>query len=325
METIRTYLENMFASLPNTPEVIKAKRELGQMMEDKYSELRENGVSENEAVGTVISEFGSLEELAEDLGIGRVVDETEPAGTFLSMEEVRGYLKACSRQAFLTALAVFLCILSPAFAIIGEMTGSEMMEEAVWPGIMFILLAAALGLFVYSSFFLSRWRYVERSGSMIDYGAACYVEEEKNRYRSVHAMRMTLGVVLLVLSVVPAILTDYLGDRWEDLGGAGLFVFAAAGVYLIVYTVKIMGSFDRILKLNDSGRMAGHYVREQENEIRYEGNTAAVMSVFWPTVTCLYICISFLTFAWHLTWLIWPAAVLADILIRRTLGHRADS
>ena len=39
METIRNYLENMFLNLPNTPEVYKAKNELWQMMEDKYTEL----------------------------------------------------------------------------------------------------------------------------------------------------------------------------------------------------------------------------------------------------------------------------------------------
>lgn len=68
METIKNYLETMFRNLPDTDQVRKAKKELLQMMEDKFSELRNNGVSENEAVGTVISEFGNLEELAEDLG-----------------------------------------------------------------------------------------------------------------------------------------------------------------------------------------------------------------------------------------------------------------
>ena len=39
MDTIKTYLENMFAGLPGTPDVMKAKNELFQMMEDKYNEL----------------------------------------------------------------------------------------------------------------------------------------------------------------------------------------------------------------------------------------------------------------------------------------------
>ena len=50
METIRNYLETMFARLPNTFEVQKAKNELWQMMEDKYTELIKDGKTENEAV-----------------------------------------------------------------------------------------------------------------------------------------------------------------------------------------------------------------------------------------------------------------------------------
>ena len=45
------------------------------MMEDKYNELIAEGVSENTAVGTVISEFGNLDELAEDLGLTKEVEE----------------------------------------------------------------------------------------------------------------------------------------------------------------------------------------------------------------------------------------------------------
>ena len=61
MKTIKNYLESMFAKLPNTPEVKKAKDELWQMMEDKYNELIAEGMSDNAAVGTVISEFGNLD------------------------------------------------------------------------------------------------------------------------------------------------------------------------------------------------------------------------------------------------------------------------
>ena len=57
MQAIRNYLETMFMNLPNTPEVLRAKEELWQMMEDKYTELKNEGKSENEAVGTVISDF----------------------------------------------------------------------------------------------------------------------------------------------------------------------------------------------------------------------------------------------------------------------------
>ena len=47
MDTIKSYLETMFANLPATAEVLKAKDELWGMMEDKYNELISEGKSEN--------------------------------------------------------------------------------------------------------------------------------------------------------------------------------------------------------------------------------------------------------------------------------------
>lgn len=75
METIKNYLESMFMNMPNTAEVRRAKDVLWEMMEDKYTELIAEGKSENEAVATVISEFGNLQELAEELGINQLVNE----------------------------------------------------------------------------------------------------------------------------------------------------------------------------------------------------------------------------------------------------------
>lgn len=88
MKTILSYLDNMFMSMPKTPEVLRAKEELAAMMEDKYNELLAEGKKENEAVGIVISEFGDLEELAEELGIRNSANK-EVAGT------VRGENTGC--------------------------------------------------------------------------------------------------------------------------------------------------------------------------------------------------------------------------------------
>ena len=59
METIKNYLETMFANLPDTEETRRAKMELLSMMEDKYNELKAQGMAENAIVGTIITEFGN--------------------------------------------------------------------------------------------------------------------------------------------------------------------------------------------------------------------------------------------------------------------------
>ena len=50
METIKNYLETMFANLPDTEETRRAKSELFSMMEDKYNELKAQGMAENAIV-----------------------------------------------------------------------------------------------------------------------------------------------------------------------------------------------------------------------------------------------------------------------------------
>ena len=113
METIRNYLETMFARLPITLEVQKAKNELWQMMEDKYTELIKDGKTENEAVGIVISEFGNLDELAEELGISNFVlqENQKQAGNlrYVTLAEAKEYLHDKAHTACTVALGVLLC------------------------------------------------------------------------------------------------------------------------------------------------------------------------------------------------------------------------
>lgn len=78
MEDISKYLDNLFAQLPNTPEARHAREELGQMMEDRYAELRAKGMGEKDAASAAIAEFGSLEEVRESLGLGEQPTVPQP-------------------------------------------------------------------------------------------------------------------------------------------------------------------------------------------------------------------------------------------------------
>ena len=168
METIKSYLESMFASLPNSPEVLKAKYELGQMMEDKYLELIEEGKAENEAVGIVISEFGNLDEVAEALGIEGILQAREPDNVpLLSQEEARAFIADASRSGFLIGLGVLLCICCPTGAIIGGMYATEM-SAAIGVATLFLFIAAGVGLFIYSSIRMSRYNAIFKRQCRID-------------------------------------------------------------------------------------------------------------------------------------------------------------
>ncbi|MBR1865927.1 MAG: hypothetical protein IJ801_05415 [Lachnospiraceae bacterium] len=43
------------------------------------------------------------------------------------------------------------------------------------------------------------------------------------------------------------------------------------------------------------------------------------MSVYWPTITSIYLIWSFLTFNWWVTWMIWPIAGIVNVVLNSNL------
>lgn len=74
MDQIKSYVDAMFAELPNTGAVAEMKQNILENMQERYNELLSEGKSKNEALGTVISQFGNIDEVKKELGI----DETAP-------------------------------------------------------------------------------------------------------------------------------------------------------------------------------------------------------------------------------------------------------
>ena len=308
METIKKYLDAMFANMPNTAEVRKAKAELLQMMEDKYNELISQGQTENTAVGTVISEFGNLDELADDLGLSREVEETRTGESeiqrrLVTMEESQQYLANRSKKSVFLSLGVMFCIVSVACPIFfGGYWGSGNIGTAL----MFISIAIGVGLIVFSNYIDSNWNFLKNEPCRIDMETADMVKERRRSFEPVRALCVSLGVILCIICWVPnVIVSGYIGA----LGPSLMFLLIGIGVFLIVYANKVYGGFDRLLNLNDVTTVSGSYAAENKRPIRYKNKAAeTIATIYWPMIVSAYLIVSFLTFQWHLTWIIWPIA-----------------
>lgn len=80
-----------------------------------------------------------------------------------------------------------------------------------------------------------------------------------------------------------------------------------------------MGSFDTILKLNDEKTISGSYGKE--DDIVYINKTATIiMEVYWTTVTCIYLMVSFITFDWGRTWIIWIIGAIVHHILKIALA-----
>jgi len=319
METIRNYLETMFAKLPNTFEVQKAKNELWQMMEDKYTELIKNGRTENEAIGIVISEFGNLDELAEELGIRNVViqenKERDNGIRAVALTQVKEYLHDKMRSAYTVALGVFLCIISCCGYLL-NLGGSWRSREIFAISFMLLMIAAAVGLFLFSGFVMGKWKFLKEQVCSIDFATAEYVHNQRESFRVTHAMMITIGVILCILSVLPVVILDSLFGWSSGFGVVLMFVVVAIGVFLFVAAGNVNAGFTTILSLNKRDTIGGGFVPSQK-QVTYKNETISqIMSVYWPTVTCIYLCWSFLSFDWHITWIVWVIAALVQQFIR---------
>lgn len=325
MDTIKNYLETMFQNMPNTAEVKRAKYELGQMMEDKYTELKNEGKSENEAIGIVISEFGNLDELALDLGISDFMKaDTVFTGTSLSMDEVKDYIKAKTQEGFFIGIGVLLCICSPCGIIISDTIGD--FETIIGLLMLFLCIAAAVGLFVFSGGMMQKWSYLKKQPCTIDFATANYVHNQRENYRMTYTLFITVGVILCVLCFVPLVIMDSLGcsDFIESIGVSILLILIGLGVCFFISAGNKQAAYDTILKLNSASVMGGNFVRSQMQG-RYSNKTvAAIMSIYWPTVTCIYLCWSFISMDWHITWIIWVIAGLINTFITNAFSEQSN-
>ena len=317
METIKNYLESMFAGLPNTAEVKRAKDELYSMMEDKYQELISEGKNENEAVGIVISEFGNLDDLAETLGLENVIGSYEEQPTRrISLDEAKQFISDTSLRHFAIGLGTFLCITSPVGCILGSLGGDIVV--AIGLCFLFVMIACAVGLFIFSGAKGREWTFLQKEPCSIDYATADYVHNEQEMNKAPQILMLAVGIALCVMCAVPVIIMSLIPIAFlsECVGPSLLLTFVGLGVMLIISSSGRSSAYRRLLSLNDRSTMAGNYESVKSAD-RYAKDDvfSVIRSAYWPTITCVYLIWSFLTFNWFITWIIWPIAGVVSKVI----------
>ncbi len=134
-------------------------------------------------------------------------------------------------------------------------------------------------------------------------------------YRNRKGRNIGVAVGLYILGVAVLIAAGIIGTELLDseifvvFGVVGMLVLAAVATGMIIYT-----SVSTPREYKDYDEM------EREDMELYstpEGKKLrAVMSIYWSVITLVYLAVSFITFAWHVTWVIWPLAGVAESIIK---------
>lgn len=229
--------------------------------------------------------------------------EPEAPPRQISLEEANDYLDTVRGQARRLAVGVALCILSPAVLILLNGlagTGSLPEERAAGVGaaVLLLLVAGAVALFLCYGRKMTPYRAWEHEPVELAYGVTGVVEKEKSRYEGRHTLHLVAGVVLCILSALPLLVVGTMGDMARMVAVDLLLLLVAAGAFLLVNTCTRFGAFQLLLE-------QGEYTRQKKWE---ERQNDAVSTLYWCAVTAGYLAWSFLSGAWHITWVVWPVA-----------------
>jgi len=308
MDAIKSYLENMFLHLPKTAEVLSAKEELAQMMEDKYNQLRSEGRTDNEAVGQVISEFGNLEELAATLGIPQEVKDLESDAKKITMtdSEVERYLQVSIENGKRIASGVGIILLGVAILIFMHALASggflaEKVANAAGVGGLLLMIALAIYIFIMSGVKGEKYEKLETMLVKIDPYLHDRIAQMKEDYRPAFARSIAGGVALILVSVVGLVTVAILeiGEEFAVmLMVVGLLVAVGIAVGLFISSGARMEAYDKLLN-------EGDYTWRQR-----EGKSFAerISGPYWMLIVVIYLAWSFISNNWGFTWIVWPIA-----------------
>ncbi len=312
MSVIDSYLNTLFDPYPETPRMLSARAELREMMEDKQQALMASGMNESQAVGQVIAEFGSLEEVADALGIQPELDPNsesyltaEPA---LSLDRARSYFEATRRSQPILALAISMFLISPIplFALIAMSEASPQsfsagLANAIGVPIVLVIAAISVSLLVLRSQRMQQYKDIGEERFVSSSAVRDFAASQRAGDSSGRRLRL-IGVALFVLNVIPLIVLGTLlpdDSPFQVLSVAPTLIIAAISLFC-----WFMG--------HAVETPASHLLKEEScNPNQWEELHPAVRVIavaFWPLATAIYLAWSFSTGGWDRTWVVWPTS-----------------
>ncbi len=304
MDPIKNYLASKFATIPDTPAAKKAKADLLVKMTTRYQALLAAGKNENEALGTVINEFDSLEEAL------LIVATAEPQNE-LTLPETEIFWRSTKRL----ALAVAGGILSIALGVGAMIALVPTMFS--WLGILLMLLGVIIGI---SSFIIVGMAHVRVKMPLdkrtISPALQVTARNQQQDYTSSFTIALVAGVALCIFALLPSLLQAVLQvSGFGSLSAAAFVWIMGSGVFSIIYGSIIYAGYARIAQANtfyaiaDADDRAMNELKQRKPKLHF------FLQIYWLLITLAYFVISFVFGLWSVSWLIFPiAAILFGVI-----------
>lgn len=188
--------------------------------------------------------------------------------------------------------------------------------------ILLAVVAAAVSIFIHTGLKNAPYDFLDSEDFEAEYGVDGMVQERQREYRAEYERRLIPGVALLVLAPCTLFLGIMKAETNEFvavLALCAMFVIVGLGLLLIIPACVRWASMEKLLK-------AGEYTKAEKKKSKVKETVA---SVYWLTVTALYLALSFTTENWEKTWIVWAVggvlyavvAAVTNLVLSRNSGH----
>lgn len=195
---IEEYVDELFENAPNNKKSMEFKEELLANLLEKYNDLVESGMEREAAYNKVIGSIGNIDDLFED----DAIKETK------EISDKKKYARNI-------AIAVMMYILCPVSVILSDVWGNETLGIVI----MFVLIAAATGLIIYTN--MSRPKYNKQDDTIVEEFKEWQSTKSSN-YRAYKSIKSAITSITVVVYLLVSFLTFQWWITWVIflIGGA---------------------------------------------------------------------------------------------------------
>jgi hypothetical protein len=211
-ENLRAHVEKLFEQAPKTRRAVELKEELLANLTDKYNDLLSRGISEEEALKTVMESIGDVDELIKGLKGTDVMDYNQ-------------MLKERKKTALVVTSAIGMIMFGIILLIIS--VAALHANPVVMVSIMLFIFLVAACMLVYH--FMSRPKYVKADDTIVE-----EFKEWKSKSAQDEKIRKSIHSILWTSTTAIYFLISFLFRIWAY----SWIIFIIAGVVGRIITLS---------------------------------------------------------------------------------------
>lgn len=239
----------------------------------------------------------------------------------VTLAQANEYLALRKSAALRIAIATVLCMISvvPLFLITGatEFGYLSMQAETAAVGslaLMFIMVAAAVGMFIYTGHQAEPFAFLEKEPFETEYGVRGMVQEKQKAFRNTSLKGNIFAVSLLILSPIPLLcgaFSEAENSNMLTLLFLGITILLAAiAVFMLIWVGVQNAAMEKLMEEGDYSR------KNKENGDKM----GAISTCYWLIATAVFLTWSFLGNAWDISWVVWPVAGVLFAVLRVSIA-----